>query len=149
MRKFVLPKGIFMAAISRRSARECALKSLYSYEFNTEMEPELFFSLVCGEAEIPSDDFARSIFCGTAEHIDIIDKKIADNAKGWKLERIARMSLAIMRLCVYELLYTDVPTPVAINEAVELAKIYDSDDAPAFVNGILNSVALQSGRNDS
>ena len=59
------------------------------------------------------------------------------------------MSLAIMRLCTYELLYTEVPTPVAINEAVELAKAYDGDDAPAFINGILNSIAVKSDRNNA
>lgn len=138
-----------MAAISRRAARECALKAIYSYDFNTEMEPDSFFSLICGEAEIPSDEFARSLFCGAAAHIEEVDEKISENAKGWKLDRIARMSLAIMRLCVYELLYTDIPTPVAINEAVELAKAYDSDEAPAFINGILNSVAQKSGRNNA
>lgn len=149
MRKFVLPEGSFMAAISRRAARECALKVLYSYDFNTEAEPESFFSLICEEAEIPSDAFARSLFCGALAHIGDIDVKISENAKGWKLDRIARMSLAIMRLCTYELLYTEVPTPVAINEAVELAKAYDGDDAPAFINGILNSIAVKSGRNNA
>ena len=54
-----------------------------------------------------------------------------------------------MRLCTYELLYTEVPTPVAINEAVELAKAYDGDDAPAFINGILNSIAVKSDRNNA
>ena len=70
-----------------------------------------------------------------------IDEKIAENAKGWKKERIARISLAIMRLCVYELLFSDVPRAVAINEAIEIAKTYDTDDAPAFINGILNTIA--------
>lgn len=149
MRKFVLPEGSFMAAISRRAARECALKVLYSYDFNTEAEPESFFSLICEEAEIPSDAFAHSLFCGALAHIGDIDVKISENAKGWKLDRIARMSLAIMRLCTYELLYTEVPTPVAINEAVELAKAYDGDDAPAFINGILNSIAVKSDRNNA
>ena len=68
-------------------------------------------------------------------------KKISDYAKGWSIERIAHISLAILRLCAYELLYTDIPTPIAINEAVELAKIYDGDEAPAFINGILNTIA--------
>ena len=123
MRKFVLPEGSFMAAISRRAARECALKVLYSYDFNTEAEPESFFSLICEEAEIPSDAFARSLFCGALAHIGDIDVKISENAKGWKLDRIARMSLAIMRLCTYELLYTEVPTPVATSLPVSLQTI--------------------------
>ncbi len=130
-----------MASITRRAARECAVKALYSFEFNKETDPVLHFATVCTEGEIPNNDFAASLFMGVMEHKTEIDAKIAENAKGWKLERIAKMSLSIMRLCVYELMFTEVPRPVAINEAVELAKAYDTDDAPAFVNGILNTVA--------
>lgn len=130
-----------MASITRRAARECALKVLYSYEFNKEADPALHFATVCAEGEIPTNDFAATLFCGVAEHLTEIDEKIAEHAKGWKIERIARISLSILRLCTYELMYTDVPRPVALNEAVELAKLYDNDDAPAFINGILNSIA--------
>ena len=77
--------------------------------------------------------------------MDEIDRKIEEHAKGWKLERISRMSLSVLRLCTYELMFTDVPKPVALNEAVELAKRYDTDEAPAFINGVLNSVARSLG----
>ena len=130
-----------MTAISRRAARECAVRALYSYEFNTDMDSTVYFALVCTEAEMPTDDFAASLFCGTVSKITEIDARIAEYAKGWKLERIARMSLAVMRLCTYELMFTDVPHPIAINEAIEIAKLYDTDDAPAFINGILNAIA--------
>ena len=130
-----------MASITRRAARECALKALYSFDFNKETDSGLHFALVCAEGEIPTNDFAASLFCGVVEQLEAIDEKIAGNAKGWKIERIARISLAILRLCTYELMFTDVPRPVALNEAVELAKIYDTDDAPAFINGILNSIS--------
>ncbi len=130
-----------MASITRRAARECAVKALYSFEFNKDIDPVLYFATVCNESEIPTNDFAASLFMGAVEHKTEIDEKIAENAKGWKLERIAKMSLAIMRLCVYELMFTEVPRPVAINEAIELAKAYDTDDAPAFINGILNTIA--------
>ena len=134
-----------MASITRRAARECAVKALFSYDFNREADAALHFALVCAEAEIPTNDFAASLFCGTVENKESIDQKIAENAKGWKTERIAKMSLAILRLCVYELMYTDVPHPIAINEAVELAKIYDADKAKSFINGILNSVSTSLG----
>ncbi len=138
-----------MASITRRAARECAVKALYSFEFNKEADPVLFFATVCTEGEIPTNDFAASLFTGVVENREAIDAKIAENAKGWKLDRIAKMSLSIMRLCVYELLFTEVPRPVAINEAVELAKLYDTDDAPAFINGILNAVGKTLGdKND-
>ncbi len=137
-----------MASITRRAARECAIKALYSYEFNQDADPILHFATVCTEGEIPTNDFAASLFQGVIEHKDEIDAKIAENAKGWKLERIAKMSLSVLRLCVYELMFTEVPRPVAINEAIELAKAYDTDEAPAFVNGILNTVAGTLGKAD-
>ncbi len=127
--------------ISRRAARECALKALYSYDFNREEEPELFFARMCEEGEVPCDDFAKGLFLGTLEKIAALDEKIAENAKGWKFSRIARMSLAIMRLAAYEMLFAGTPKAIAINEAVELAKAYDTDDAPAFINGVLNALA--------
>ena len=132
-----------MATISRRTARESAVKALYSYEFNADLQMDAaeFFALICSEAEIPTNDFAVSLYTGTIAHMEEIDEQIAENAKGWKKERIARISLAIMRLCVYELLFSDVPRAVAINEAIEIAKTYDTDDAPAFINGILNTIA--------
>ncbi len=130
-----------MASITRRAARECAVKALFSYEFNQDAEPILHFATVCAEGEIPTNDFAASLFTGVIENREAVDNKIAEHAKGWKLDRLAKMSLSIMRLCVYELMFTEVPRPVAINEAIELAKSYDNDDAPAFINGILNSIA--------
>ena len=137
----LLPEGMIMAEISRRAARECVVKTLYSYDFNPEMDPENFFAMVCEQGEIPFNTFAKGLFLGTVAHKSSIDEKISDYAKGWSIERIAHISLAILRLCAYELLYTDIPTPIAINEAVELAKIYDGDEAPAFINGILNTIA--------
>ena len=134
-----------MASITRRAARECALKALYSFGFHTETDPTMHFALICAEGEIPTNDFAASLFCGTVEHLSEIDNKIREHAKGWTLERISRMSLSILRLCSYELMYTDVPKPVALNEAVELAKSYDTDEAPGFINGVLNSVAKSFG----
>ena len=138
-----------MASITRRAARECALKALYSFDFNKETDSGLHFALVCAEGEIPTNDFAASLFCGVVEHLEAIDEKIAGNAKGWKIERIARISLAILRLCTYELMFTDVPRPVALNEAVELAKRYCSDETPTFINGMLSSYAAQLSQEDA
>ncbi len=135
-----------MASITRRAARECALKALYSFDFNQETDPSLHFALVCAEGEIPTNDFAASLFMGVTEHISEIDEKITKYTKGWKIDRIARVSLAVLRLCAYELLFTDVPQPVALNEAVELAKLYGNDEAPSFINGILNAIALDAGK---
>ena len=70
-----------------------------------------------------------------------IDGQIEANSKGWKLDRIAKAELAILRLAVFEAKYDDtIPVGVAVNEAVELAKAYGGDNAPAFVNGILGKI---------
>jgi N utilization substance protein B len=142
-------KEDLMPSITRRAARECALKALFSYDFQPDADPTMHFALVCAEAEIPTNDFAASLFCGVVEHMKEIDEKISEFSKSWKLERIARISLAILRLCTYEMMFTDVPRPVALNEAVELAKLYDNDDAPAFINGILNSISNSLGQQNA
>lgn len=130
-----------MSRISRREARVCAVKVLYGVEFHKDEDMSELFDMTVEEGEIESNDFAKSLFLGVCEHLEDVDLAISENARGWKIERISRMSLAIMRVCVYELLFTDIPSAIAINEAIEIDKIYDSDDAPSFVNGILNAVA--------
>ena len=131
-----------MQNISRRAARECALKALYGFEFSREADPADFFELSCSEFETASDEFSKKLFMTAASNLDAIDETIARNAKGWKAERLSKMTLSILRLCVCEMKYfDDIPSAVSMNEAVELAKIYDGDDAPAFINGIVNAVA--------
>ena len=134
-----------MQNLSRRAARECALKILYGYEFSREADPADFFELSCSEFETASDEFSKKLFVTAAENLTAIDEIIEQNSKGWKLERISKMTLSILRLCVCEMKYfDDIPSAVSMNEAVELAKIYDGDDAPAFINGIVNAVAKAS-----
>ena len=134
-----------MQNLSRRAARECALKILYGYEFSREADPADFFELSCSEFETASDEFSKKLFVTAAENLTAIDEIIEQNEKGWKLERISKMTLSILRLCVCEMKYfDDIPSAVSMNEAVELAKIYDGDDAPAFINGIVNAVAKAS-----
>ena len=116
-----------MATISRRTARESAVKALYSYEFNADLQMDAaeFFALICSEAEIPTNDFAVSLYTGTIAHMEEIDEKIAENAKGWKKERISAVSKAVLTLATYEMLFfDDIPVKVSINEAIELAKKY-------------------------
>ena len=130
-----------MAKITRRAARECAVQILYGYDFNKEENNEEFFTFTAEEAELESNEFARNLYFGTLEHLAEIDAKIEEPPRGWSLSRISRISLAVMRLCAYELMFTDVPAPVAINEAIEIDKKFDKDDAPSFINGVLNSIA--------
>ena len=130
-----------MAKITRRAARECAVQVLYGYDFQKELDREEFFALACEEEEIPTSDFARLLFLGTCEHIEEIDEKINENLRSWSISRVSRVSLSVMRLCAYELMFTDIPVSIAINEAIEVDKKFDKDDAPSFINGVLNAIA--------
>ena len=83
--------------------------------------------------------YAESVIRGVMEHLEELDAAIAEAAENWAPERIGRIERNILRVAIYEMRYgDDVPTTVAINEAVEVAKRYGADDAPRFVNGVLD-----------
>lgn len=86
--------------------------------------------------------YAREIVDGVNDHIDEIDELIMSYAQGWTLDRMPHVDRALLRLAAWELLFNaEVPTPVAIDEAVELAKEYSTDDSGRFVNGVLGRIA--------
>ena len=88
------------------------------------------------------DDYSVTLCENTVSNIEKIDSLITDNLKGWSYSRVSKVAKALLRMAVSEMLYSeDVPVGAAINEAVELAKKYASDDEPSFINGILGSVA--------
>ena len=88
--------------------------------------------------------YIKSTVLGVFAHIDEIDGAIQKNSEGWKISRISKTAMAVLRVAVYELLYSeDVPIGVAINSAVEIDKGYDDEKTVSFVNGVLGSVAKQ------
>jgi len=96
--------------------------------------------LIPGEAK----PFTRELAEGVEEHRDDLDEAIARHAKGWSLERIAPLDRNIMRVALYEINHRDdVPTEVAIDEAIELAKEYCGSDAPGFINGVLGAAVRE------
>lgn len=128
--------------------REQALCLLYAYTFNKD-DPELdaFYENALTLNGYEDSAYLRTVFYGVVNNADKLDAIIAKYAIGWKLERIARISLTLMRICLFEAEnLEDVPASVAINEAVELAKKYDTDEAPAFINGILNNAVKGESR---
>ena len=87
-------------------------------------------------------DFIYTEFSGTCQNVEAIDKTIAENLKSWTPDRLNKTDLAILRLAVYEMIYNDeIPASIAINEAVELAKLYSEDESPGFINAILGGIA--------
>ncbi len=90
-----------------------------------------------------SRSFTRELAEGVEAHRDELDATIARHAKGWTLDRIAPLDRNVMRVALYEIEHSDVPTEVAIDEAVELAKRYCGADAPGFVNGVLGAAVRE------
>jgi N utilization substance protein B len=88
------------------------------------------------------NDYAISLIEGVSEHKARIDELLTEHAEGWTLDRMPFVDVAVLRLGVYELLWaSDVPDPVAIDEAVQLAQSLSTDDSPRFVNGVLGRLA--------
>ena len=128
--------------MNRHEAREAALGLVFEKSFKLDEDASKLYEIAMSEREIEDDEYARRVLSGVYEHLEEIDELIKEAAKGWKLDRMSKVSLSVMRLCVYELLYEDeIPASVSLNEAVELAKKFDDDDAPAFVNGVLNTIS--------
>ena len=131
----------------RRNARELALQALYQMEVTADKSPralELFLSHFEGGAE--AKDFARRIISGVMDNQKRIDAIIAKSAENWKLERMAKVDLLILRMATYELLYCpDIPMNVSLDEAIEIGKRFGSADSPTFINGVLDQVAAATG----
>lgn len=129
-----------MAEMSRKSARRCLFELLFEKEFRGEETPEQVYISALEDRDIPEDGYIKGAFFGICEHSEELDTLISKYAKGWRADRLSKVSRSAIRLSVYEILYTDVPTNVSVSEAVEIAKKYGEDKARAFVNGVLASI---------
>ena len=127
---------------ARRAAREAVLALLFETEYHEDDTPETIFLRAAEARDIdPADKYVRGEYLGIMEHIATIDALLGRHAKGWRTDRLSRVSRAVLRLGAYELVYAEkIPAPIAINEAVELAKKFDDPKARAFINGVLNAV---------
>ena len=143
--------------MTRANARELAVHLIYGRDFTGE-EPEQvvsvrlakeYYAKLSEENEVYSERPSRAqvayldkVVSGVANRAEDLNAEIQKFAIGWDISRISRLTRAIMQLAIYEILYVeDVPTGVAVSEAVRLAKKYDGDDTGSFVNGILGSFA--------
>ena len=131
--------------MTRRELREQVFRMLFRVEFhNVEEMPEQFRMYEEMQEDCSENDalYIKAKFNDILGHISDIDKAINEVAEGWKTTRMGKVDLTLIRLAVYEMKYEEsVPVRVAINEAVELAKKYGTDDSPAFVNGVLAKLA--------
>ena len=143
--------------MTRANARELAVHLIYSQGFTGE-EPDVvvatrlekeYYKLLSEDNEVYEERPSRAqlsyidnVVAGVANRQDMLNEEIQKYSIGWDVSRISRLARSVMQLAIFEILYVeDVPTGVAVSEAVRLAKKYDGDDTGAFVNGILGSFA--------
>lgn len=129
--------------MKRREARQQAFVLVFEQSFSHD-GMEQIIDVAEAVMEKPVDEFAGRMALGTEANLPLIDEKIEKNSRGWKLSRLSKVSLAVLRLGIYELLFEkDTPVGVTINEAVELAKKYGGEEDAPFVNGVLGAVARE------
>ena len=133
--------------MNRSAIREQAFKLIYSLEIQKQGKLEEQINLYIESNEITDKDaqeYIKDAILGIEKNKEEIIKKIEKNLKaGWKLDRISKIDLSILKLAIYEIKYKEIPFKVVINEAVELAKKYGEDSSKNFINGILASVVKE------
>ncbi len=134
----------------RRRSRQLALQVLYQMEHGAEEDPEQSFALFAENFKAPPRlrQYARFLVLGVHRCRDQIDQRLGRASRSWRVERMSRVDRNILRLACFEMFFSSQPVPpkVVINEAVELAKRFGSEDSPAFVNGVLDSLLNQPGQ---
>ncbi|MBI4126739.1 MAG: transcription antitermination factor NusB [Deltaproteobacteria bacterium] len=128
---------------TRRKGRECAVQSLYQEEVRGGKSaplPDAFWDEA--EASPEARVFAERLGTGVREHLDELDRLIATHSAHWRIERMAAVDKSILRMAAYELVHCpDIPIKVTINEAVDIAKRFGTEESGSFINGILDSLA--------
>ena len=125
----------------RRKSREFALQMLFQWDMTRQMPAQIekTFWRTARAAE-STRKFANELFGGAVAEAEAIDKLLQKHAKNWKLDRMAAIDRSILRLAIFEFRLGDAPPKVVLNEALELAKIFSSDEAGPFLNGVLDAI---------
>ena len=131
--------------MKRSAIRELTFRLIYSLEIqkaeNLEEQIELY--LECNEVEDEeAKEYIKDAIFGINEHIELIEKNLKAD---WKIDRISKIDLSLLKLAIYEIKYKEIPYKVAINESLELAKKYGEETSKNFINGILASVVKEIG----
>ena len=130
--------------LTRREEREQAFILLFEKSFNEEVTVSDLYEMAVENEIISESDFAKNLALKVTENIEVIDAAVEKHSVKWKMSRISKVALAVMRLAICEILfYDDIFVGVSINEAVELCKKYASKDDYSFVNGILSAIAKE------
>jgi len=133
--------------LKRKKAREEVVKLVYQMNMLSDANEVLDVYVTLNNVKENDLAYIEGTVKGVEEHLEEIDSKISANLKNWTIDRISQVSLAAMRVAVYEMLYAeDVPTSVAVSEAVEIVTNYDDPDNASFVNGVLGSISREEVR---
>ncbi len=139
-----------MSTQQRHIGRQRAVQALFSLEQSrpTDVGPALehFWASIEEDTAPPAKTFAEQLVRGVSQHRDALDDAIQAQSENWRVERMARIDRNVLRMGAYELLHTDTPARVVINEAVEVARTFGGENSPAFVNGILDKLARANGK---
>ena len=127
--------------MSRIETREAVVFFVYQFDFRSETIDEQVSIYVNSNKELEEDiEYFRTTVTGIITNRDSLDESISKYLKNWTLDRIPKLDKAILETAIYEISYNDdIPTGVAINEAVKLAKKYGTDDSYSYINGVLSS----------
>ncbi len=132
-------------ADKRHENRENTFTLLFAKEFDREANAADFYNAYLENNEVQFADYVKNTFLGVCEQCETLDKEIENVSVKWKLSRMATVTRTVLRLAVYEMMNSEVPVKVIINEAIEIAKKYDDENSTGFVNGILNKIARNRG----
>lgn len=128
--------------LERTRARRQALQILYQHEITGDSIVSIFENRLFSDEDGEPSEYCRELALGAEKNLDCVDQEIESTSEHWALSRMPFVDRNILRLAVYEIIYRDdVPDSVAINEAVEMAKVYGGDDSSKFVNGVLGRIA--------
>lgn len=130
--------------MKRRKSREYALQFLFQFDFTGKTPGKRDFEEFWAEKDGNADlrEFAEDLVLGTIRHLAEIDSAIRNAAEHWVIDRMAATDRNILRFATYEILFrSDIPSAVTINEAIEIAKRYSTNESASFINGILDSIA--------
>lgn len=130
-----------MAKLSRKEARDILFGLLFETEFKSGENPTEIYELACKDRDIPDDKYIKDVFFGVITRSALIDSVIDRYSKGWKADRLSKVSRTVIRIAVYEMLFVgDIHPNISISQAVEFAVKYGEDKSKQFVNGVLSGL---------
>jgi len=127
--------------MARPIAREAAMQLIFEQIFGGEGETQTLVDLIDYEPNDKDQAYIDDVVKGVHAHEAELDAEITACLRGWTIERLSRVNLAILRLAVFEMKYTELPAAIAINEAVELTRKYSQEESCSFVNGVLGTIS--------